>query len=84
MGKICNVEVHDSFVFNDTAITEHKKPNSPLVRRETRTGSNDLNVLYRPLKTSEMLGHETNRKIVEKWLAEGTTPHTLLFTGDPG
>jgi DNA polymerase III subunit gamma/tau len=55
-----------------------------LVRRETRTGSNDLNVLYRPLKTSEMLGHETNRKIVEKWLMEGTTPHTLLFTGDPG
>ncbi len=55
-----------------------------LVRRETRTGSNDLNVLYRPLKISEMLGQESICKMVGKWLCEGTTPHTILFTGDPG
>jgi len=55
-----------------------------LVRRETRTGSNDLNVLYRPLKISEMLGQESICKMVGKWLCEDTTPHTILFTGDPG
>jgi len=55
-----------------------------LVRRETRTGSNDLNVLYRPLTTDEMLGQETNKRIVERWLTEEITPHTLLFTGDTG
>ena len=55
-----------------------------LVRRETRTGSNDLNVLYRPLKVDEMLGQEANCNMVQKWLGEDTTPHTLLFTGEPG
>ena len=55
-----------------------------LVRRETRTGSNDFNVLYRPLKISEMLGQEFNCKMVDTWLREGTTPHTIFFTGDPG
>lgn len=55
-----------------------------LVRRETRTGSNDFNVLYRPLKVDEMLGQETNCKMVEKWLDEREVPHSLLFTGPPG
>lgn len=55
-----------------------------LVRRETRTGSNDLNVLYRPLKVDEMLGHGTNCKVIKKWLNSQETPHSLLFTGDPG
>ncbi len=55
-----------------------------LVRRETKTGSNDFNVLYRPLKVDEMLGQETNRKMVKKWLDDGTMPHTLLLTGEPG
>ncbi len=55
-----------------------------LVKRETRTGSNDFNVLYRPLKIDEMLGQETNCKMVKKWLDEGGVPHSLLFTGPPG
>ena len=55
-----------------------------LVRRETRTGSNDLNVLYRPLKVDEMLGQETNCRVVQSWLEMQTTPHALLFTGDTG
>ena len=55
-----------------------------LVKRETRTGSNDFNVLYRPLKIDEMLGQDTNCKMVKKWLDEDEVPHSLLFTGPPG
>ncbi len=55
-----------------------------LVRRETKTGSNDFNVIYRPLTVDEMLGQETNRRIVKTWLDNGAVPHTLLFTGEPG
>lgn len=55
-----------------------------LVRRETRTGSNDLNVIYRPLKLDEMLGQETNRKMAKTWLDNQDVPHTLLFSGEPG
>jgi len=55
-----------------------------LVRRETKTGSNDFNVIYRPLTVDEMLGQDTNRRIVKTWLDNSEAPHTLLFTGEPG
>ena len=55
-----------------------------LVKRKTRTGSNDLNVLYRPFKIDEVLGQETNCRMVAKWLDDDTVPHTFLFTGDTG
>ena len=55
-----------------------------LVRRETKTGSNDFNVVYRPLKVSEIIGQEANCKMVNKWFKEDSAPHSFLFTGDPG
>lgn len=55
-----------------------------LIRRETRTGSNDFNVVYRPSTVDEVLGHEANCKMVKTWLDNSSTPHALLFTGDPG
>jgi len=55
-----------------------------LVRRETKRGSNDFNVIYRPLKVDEMLGHETNCKMIKGWLDTGDIPHTFLFIGPPG
>jgi DNA polymerase-3 subunit gamma/tau len=55
-----------------------------LVRRESRTGANDLNTVYRPCTVGEMLGNSTNVNMIRKGLDERTLPHTLLFTGDPG
>jgi DNA polymerase-3 subunit gamma/tau len=55
-----------------------------IIRRESRTGSNDLNTAYRPCKLDELLGHFTNRKILKNNLNEGILPHTHLFTGPPG
>jgi DNA polymerase-3 subunit gamma/tau len=55
-----------------------------LIRRETKAGSNDLNVLYRPLKIDEMMGQETNKKMIKTWLSDNDVPHSLLFTGPPG
>lgn len=55
-----------------------------LFRAETRTGSNDLNVVYRPLKINQMLGNETNRKMIKGWLDTRDIPHTFLFIGPPG
>ena len=55
-----------------------------IVRRNFVTGSNDLNVVYRPFNVDEMLGNETNRKFIEKALDTDKVPHTLLFTGDAG
>jgi len=55
-----------------------------LVKRETKTGSNDFNVIYRPLKINEMLGQETNCKMIKGWLDSFEIPHTFLFIGPPG
>ena len=55
-----------------------------IIRRESRTGANDLNTAYRPCKLDELLGHATNRKILKTSLDGGTLPHTHLFTGPPG
>ena len=55
-----------------------------LVKRETHTGSNDINVAYRPCRIDEMVGNDTSRKMLENHLDAGTLPHTLLFTGPAG
>lgn len=55
-----------------------------IVRRETKTGSNDLNVIYRPCKIDEMLGNETNKRLIKNALDTNKVPHTQLFTGDAG
>jgi len=55
-----------------------------ILRRETSSGSNDLNVVYRPCLVTEMLGNETNKRIIKNALDSGKVPHTQLFTGDAG
>lgn len=55
-----------------------------LIRRDTRTGSDDLHVVYRPYKIDEMLGHVTNKKIIKNSLDNKTVSHTNLFTGPYG
>lgn len=55
-----------------------------IIRRETIAGSNDLNTVYRPCKVDEMIGNETNRKIIKNALDNKRVPHTQLFTGDAG
>lgn len=55
-----------------------------LVRRDSRTGANDLNTVYRPCTVDEILGNPTNVNMIRKGLDGRSLPHTLLFTGDPG
>lgn len=55
-----------------------------LVRRDSKTGANDLNTVYRPCTVAEMLGNKTNMNIIKKGLDNNSLPHTLLFTGDAG
>jgi len=55
-----------------------------LVRRDSRTGANDLNTVYRPCTVDEMLGNKTNVNIIKKGLNNNNLSHTLLFTGDSG
>ena len=55
-----------------------------LVRRDSRTGANDLNTVYRPCTAGEMLGNRINVNIIKKSLDNNNLHHSLLFTGDPG
>jgi DNA polymerase-3 subunit gamma/tau len=55
-----------------------------LVRREARTGANDLHTVYRPCTVDEILGNQTNVNILRKGLDEDTLSHVFLFTGDSG
>jgi DNA polymerase-3 subunit gamma/tau len=55
-----------------------------ILRRETSSGSNDLNVVFRPCLIDEMLGNDTNKRIIKNALDSRKTPHTQLFTGDAG
>jgi DNA polymerase-3 subunit gamma/tau len=55
-----------------------------LVRRESRTGANDLHTIYRPCTVSEVLGNQTNVNMIKKGLNNNTLSHTFLFTGDAG
>lgn len=55
-----------------------------LVRRESRTGANDLHTVYRPCTVDEVLGNTTNVNIIRKGLNDGSLSHAFLFTGDAG
>jgi DNA polymerase-3 subunit gamma/tau len=55
-----------------------------IIRRETKMGSNDLNVVYRPCIVDEIIGNETSKRIIKNSLDSGKVPHTQLFTGDAG
>lgn len=55
-----------------------------LVRRDSRTGANDLHTVYRPCTVDEILGNTTNVNIIRKGLDSGELSHTFLFTGDAG
>lgn len=55
-----------------------------IIRRETNTGSNDLNIVYRPCKIDELIGNETNKRMIKNYLDTNKVPHTQLFTGDAG
>lgn len=55
-----------------------------LVKRPSNTGSNDLHVVYRPCRIEEIVGNDTNKRILKKGLEDGTLPHSLLFTGPAG
>jgi len=55
-----------------------------IIRRETKTGTNDLNVVYRPCIVDEMVGNETSKRIIKNSLDTSRVPHTQLFVGDSG
>lgn len=55
-----------------------------IIRRETRNGSNDLSVVYRPCKVDELIGNDINKSILKNALATKKVPHTQLFTGGAG
>ncbi len=55
-----------------------------IIRRESSHGANDLNVIYRPCTIDELLGQETNKKLIKHDLDNKTVPHTYLFIGDAG
>jgi len=55
-----------------------------IIKRESRTGANDLQTIYRPCKVDEIVGQETNKKLIRGGLENKTLPHSHLFTGPPG
>lgn len=55
-----------------------------IIKRESKSGSNDLHTVYRPCKIDEIVGQTTNVKILKKNLDEDSVPHTQLFTGHAG
>lgn len=55
-----------------------------IVKRESKTGANDLQTTYRPCKVDELVGHESNKRIIKGNLDSSKVPHCYLFTGPPG
>lgn len=55
-----------------------------IIKRESRTGANDLHTTYRPCRIDEMVGHETNKNVIRGNLDSNKVPHSYLFTGPPG
>jgi DNA polymerase-3 subunit gamma/tau len=55
-----------------------------LIKRETSSGANDLQTVYRPCTVDEVVGQELVKKIIKTGLKEGTLPHSFLFTGPAG
>lgn len=55
-----------------------------LIKRETSSGANDLQTVYRPCAVDEIIGQELTKKIIKTGLKEGSLPHSFLFTGPAG
>lgn len=55
-----------------------------LVKRENRTKSNDLIVVYRPCTVDELLGNDTSRKVIKNNLDNNKVSHTTLLSGPSG
>lgn len=55
-----------------------------IIKRESRTGGNDLQTIYRPCTVDEIVGQKTNKKIIRGGLETGKLPHSHLFSGPPG
>jgi len=55
-----------------------------IIKRESRTGANDLQTIYRPCRIDEMVGHETNKNVIRGNLDSSKVPHSYLFTGPAG
>lgn len=55
-----------------------------IIKRKSRTGANDLQTIYRPCKVDEVIGQETNKKVIRGGLEAGKLPHSHLFSGPPG
>jgi len=55
-----------------------------LIRRDKRYGGNDLSMLYRPGKLSEVIGNDLVVKTLSNYINNGTLPHSLLLYGPAG
>jgi DNA polymerase-3 subunit gamma/tau len=55
-----------------------------IIKRESRTGANDLQTIYRPCIIDEMVGQETNKNVLRGNLDSNKVPHCYLFTGPAG
>lgn len=55
-----------------------------IIKRESRTGANDLHTVYRPCRIDELIGHETEKKVIKSSLDNNKISHSYLFTGTPG
>ena len=55
-----------------------------IVRRERSTTSNNFCNLYRPCLIDEIVGQPVIKNIIKNSLHNGTLPHTMLFSGNPG
>lgn len=55
-----------------------------IIRRDTSTGSNDLNVVYRPCTVDEIISNDINKNLIRNALDSGKVPHTQLFVGGAG
>lgn len=49
-----------------------------------KRGTGDLNKIYRPCKISEVIGHESIKKMIGNAIEKGKLPHSLMFTGPSG
>jgi DNA polymerase III subunit gamma/tau len=49
-----------------------------------KRGVGDLNKVYRPCKISEVVGHDTQKRMIGNALSDGTLPHSSMFVGPSG
>jgi len=49
-----------------------------------KRGFGDLNKVYRPCTTKEMIGNQTIKNMITTGIEKGTLPHSIMFTGVSG